>query len=259
VRLTGVVVAVDNFSGRMVYTLDDSSGICIECTCPAPSEQQPATNPNIPNHLNQNSAVANAFLNPAPIVVKNQTKEAVEPLPAPSVTTPLVPWDDVDVGVVVKVKGRIGKDWGQKSIEVIKIEIIRSTDQEVRCWNEVLAFKEDILREPWVVSEEEEKQCRKRAMREKQWKGGKTKEEREGKYKDPKTGKRGAEDERQRRREESDEHKRKRKEKEGEEIEHEVKRQKDRDGQGLNPKNKINYPSLAVRRRAAGKYDALGI
>jgi len=29
--------------------------------------------------------------------------------------------------------------------------------------------------------------------------------------------------------------------------------------EGLDPKNKINYPSLGVRRAAAGKYDALGL
>ena len=208
-------------------------------------------NPSIPGNLNQNPALVNAFTKPFPVVVKEEPKQTTKPL-APSVETPLVPWDDVDIGVVVKVKGKVGKDWGQKRIEIIQIEVIRSTDHEVRCWNEVLAFRKDILRNPWVVSEEEEEQCRKLATREKQWKGA------ERKDKEAKTRKRSTEEGRGRQHE-ADEHRRKRRGKDTQNIEHKGKRLKDRDGEGLNPKNKINYPSLTVRRRAAGKYDALGI
>ncbi len=44
------------------------------------------------------------------------------------------------------------------------------------------------------------------------------------------------------------------------EVGEKVKRRKEitSDKRGLDPANKINYPSLAVSRAAAGKYDALG-
>ena len=248
VRLTGVIVAVDNFSGKTIFTLDDSSGMCMECTCPGPLE--PTTNLGSPSNPMKNPAMANGVRNPA----RTTAKKTAEP-PAPSVATPLVPWDDVDVGAVVKVKGRVGTDWGRKRIEVIKIEIIRSTNQEVRCWDEVVAFRQDILRNHWVVTEVEEEAFRKVAMREKKWKS----REGMGKGTDVKVLKAVAEERRQRRHKETDEQRRKRKGKDSEKFEPASKRRKDQDGEGFVPQSKNNYPSSAVRRGAAGKYEALGI
>ena len=59
VRVTGVVVAVDEYAGKNVYTVDDSSGMCVECVCvaPTPAPKEPAI--AIPNHLNQIAAIHN--------------------------------------------------------------------------------------------------------------------------------------------------------------------------------------------------------
>jgi hypothetical protein len=70
------------------------------------------------------------------------------------------------VGAVVKIKGGINTFRDQKQVEIIKVEVLKSTDQEVRCWNEVLEFRKDVLRVPWVVTPEQEEKCRRRAMKE---------------------------------------------------------------------------------------------
>jgi len=146
VRLTGVIVAVDEFYGRKVYTLDDSSGKCIECTCPAPLPPKSTTLP------------------PAVTVTKPNAPQQPE---GPTVTNPKVPWDEVDVGAVVKIKGGIREFRDERQVEIIKVEVLRSTDQEVKCWNEVLAFRKDILSVPWVVTREQEEKYKRRAMRDK--------------------------------------------------------------------------------------------
>ncbi|KAG9233760.1 hypothetical protein BJ875DRAFT_463306 [Amylocarpus encephaloides] len=150
VRLTGLVVAVDEFYGRRVFTLDDSSGSCIECTSPAPPK---TIRPGLTNLATSVGA---------------ETKTNAEnqaPNTRPSVSNPTVPWELVDVGAVVKVKGVITIFREQKQVEMIKVDILRSIDQEVRCWNESLQFRREILETPWVVSQEQEEKCRRRARR----------------------------------------------------------------------------------------------
>lgn len=244
VRVTGVIVAVDEFSARRVYTIDDSSGMSIECTCPAPP---PAALP-VPTHLAQVTVTKEARTS----TVQNRNSAPEKPASStPSVETPLVPWDDIDVGSVVKIKGKPGAFRDVFQVNIIKLEVIRSTEQEVRCWNEVLAFRKEVLRVPWVVSQEAEDRFRKRAEREKQYKNS---SRRYGKSKTDKSKGKREEREKNVERRKGDES--------GDGRENErregKKRKLERD-EGLHPENKVNYPSLAVRRKLAGKYDALGI
>lgn len=258
VRITGVVVAVDEFKGKKVFTVDDSSGMCIECTAVAPP---PATDaPSLPPHLNQmaslmtvrntgNSKIVDSTIKREGKGGENKEKEKTagskgkeSAKVAPSVQSPAVPWDEVDVGTVVKVKGRVGNWWDTIQIEVIKIEALRCTDQEVRCWNEVLAFKRDVLSKPWVVSKEEEEKCRrgreKELRRARKGRVGKAVEDRDK------------------------EERRKRKEAERREVERndeDGKRRKAEEEDRLKSKAKVKYPSMAVLKAAKGKYDALGI
>jgi endo-1,3(4)-beta-glucanase len=244
VRITGVIVAVDKFSARKIYTIDDSSGMCIECTCPAPA---PAlTLPEVPGHLNQAGVQLTA---------KTDTKQA-QPT-TPSITEPLVPWDDLDVGVVVKIKGKPGQFRDMKQIEIVKAEVIRSTQQEVRCWDEVFAFRKEVLDVPWVVGKEEEEKLRRKAVKEKQFSRTKGKD---GRRKEESRKKRKEAEMREERHDES----KKRKEAEmKEKLEENKKRRKEKEAGGLKARNKVNCPSLAARKLAAekvkGKYDALGI
>jgi hypothetical protein len=246
VRVTGVIVAVDEYAGRNVYTVDDSSGMCIECVCVAPTPP-PKTETMVPAHLNQIALLNQAANAETKKDVGNGDTDRGKEKTAPSVQDPNVPWEEMDVGVVVKVKGRVGDFWKQKQVEVVKVEVLRSTDVEVRCWNEVMDFKRDVLGKAWVVSTEEEERCRRVRERE---------------LRHARNGKRGKEKERASNKEESngngerEEARRKRKGLEKKEVD--AKRRKEKD-EALKAKNKVNYPSLAVRRAAAGKYDALGI
>lgn len=241
VRITGVIVAVDEFTSRKVYTIDDSSGACIECTCPAPARTP--TLPGIPGPLNQTSVQPQ----PVKIAVKADTKQA-QPS-TPSVTAPLVPWDDLEVGVVVKIKGKPGQFREVKQVEIVKAEVLRGTQQEVKCWGEVLTFRKEVLNIPWVVKIEDEEKLRRKAAREEQFPRKRMKD---GKRKEFEI-------------KEKHQEKRKRTKETGmkERLEESKEREKEKEGQGLKAGNKVNYPSLAARKKileaAKGKYDALGI
>jgi hypothetical protein len=250
VRLTGIIVAIDEFSTRRVFTVDDSSGMCIECTCPAP----PPLVSTLPAHLGQGTAP-----NPIPLssalAVQNRKSAQVEQGSTPTVVAPSIPWQDIDVGTVVKVKGRPGSFRGVKQVDIIKVEALRSTEQEVRCWNEALAFRKEVLRNPWVVSREAEEKCRKRAEKEKQYRGSSRKHGRHKVDKSKGMGESKVEgniEGRRRKVGESDNSRREREKHQEEERKHDTE-------EGSKSDNKVNYPSMAVRRRLAGKYDALGI
>lgn len=249
-RITGVIVGVDEFSARKIYTIDDSSGSCVECTCPAPAPAP--TLPDVPGQLNQ------APVPPRPVPAKADTKQA-QPT-TPSITEPLVPWDDLDVGVVVKIKGKPGQFRDMKQIEIVKAEVIRSTQQEVRCWDEVFTFGKEVLNVTWVVSTEEEEKLRRKAAREKQVSrtGGK-----DGKRKEESKESRKKRKEVELQKEKYDESKKRKEAKMKEKLEESKKRKKEKEAEGLKARNKVNYPSLAARKMAAekvkGKYDALGI
>jgi endo-1,3(4)-beta-glucanase len=247
VRVTGVIVAVDEYPGKNVYTVDDSSGMCVECVCVAPVRVPKMGTIGVPTHLDQ---IASINQTASSISESKKQKGMAEgerkgnggDKTAPSVEEPIVPWDLMDVGTVIKVKGRIGDFWKQRQVEVVKVEVLWSTDQEVKCWNEVMDFRRDVLGKHWVVSRAEEEKCRRARERELRGKGKKARDK--------------GKDREEKRKEERDEVRRKRKE--IERREEEAKRRKERN-EAMNAQNKVNYPSLAARRAAAGKYDALGI
>ncbi|KAK0125602.1 hypothetical protein ONS95_000390 [Cadophora gregata] len=256
VRITGVVVAVDEFKGKKVFTVDDSSGMCIECTAVAPPPPPATDAPTLPSHLNQIASLMAVQTthdskhadnkNRVRGVDNEKEKEKTAASKGkesgkvvPSVQSPAVPWDQVDVGTVVKIKGKVGSWWDAIQLEVIKIEVLRCTDQEVRCWNEVMTFKRDVLSKSWVVSKEEEERCRmareKELRRARKGKGGRADAEKEKKRKD-------AERREIVRREED------------------AKRRKAKEEEWLKAQAKVKkYPSMAVLKAAKGKYDALGI
>ena len=264
VRVTGVIVAVDEYAGKNVYTVDDSSGMCIECVCVAPVPVLKKEGTDVSTHLDQiakiNQALASTSASTSTMNTRTTDlkwkgkaleKEYGMEKSGPSVQEPVVPWADMDVGTVVKVKGRVSEYWKQKQIEVVKVEVMRCTDQEVRCWDEVMNFRRDVLSKLWVVGKEEEEKCRRGRERELR----RAAKER-GKGKDWKGKNRMVgEDDSKRNREREDAMK---KRKELERKEEEAKRRKEK-MEVLKAKNKVDYPSLAVRRAAAGKYDALGI
>lgn len=285
VKVTGVVVAVDEFKEKRIYTLDDSSGACVECTAVAPPDA-PSPIPSVPKHLNQLAAIeahvakfgqeenGKGSGNVNAVVVRDKSDGNEGEKKTPSVQDPVVPWEEIDVGSIVKIKGRIGRNWlEQMQVEIIKVEVMKGLDAEVKAWNEIREFRNNVLEKPWVVSNEEEEKCRKIKERELR-KAQKRAREEKGKGKHKKSTEQ-REKEHERAGERTDKHLgqrslkrdeyysgdiKKRKDLERvQKLDGVVKRRKEMDGESLGSKNKINYPSLAVRKAAAGKYDALGI
>ncbi|KAJ5050545.1 uncharacterized protein L3040_002422 [Drepanopeziza brunnea f. sp. 'multigermtubi'] len=241
VRITGVVVAMDQYPGKRVYVVDDSSGMNIECAAAAPVSSPINEAPAVPKHLDQIASLMAAKPSNAPPKKPERMKETQgeEKNTSPSVQTPMVPWDEIDVGMVVKVKGRVNSRWDIIQIEVVKVEVMRCTDQEVRCWNEIMAFKRDVSDRPWVVSKEQEEKCRR--LKERELRGSKN-------------GGRRAESREQRKKRKDDEKKAAERREERKES---VKRK--RDDERTRKRTKAGYPSTAVMKVAAGHHAAVGI
>lgn len=133
VRIVGVVVAIDEFYSNRVYTVDDSTGECIECSTKIPKP----TDSNRSNGLDHET-----------------TAEA----PAPD------PYSDIDVGMVVEVKGSVRIFRDQKQIKIQKLQRVRSTNQEVQFWNKIREFRREVLSRPWVLERKEVRRCKKQHM-----------------------------------------------------------------------------------------------
>lgn len=120
-----MVVAVDEFPHRRIYTVDDSDGLCIECVA------------DVPKLDSHESAMAAATTIPK----------------------------DVDVGTVVDVKGGLALFRGNKQIKIEKMTVLRSTDEEVVLWEKARQFRGDVLDKPWKLTDREIRRCRKEAER----------------------------------------------------------------------------------------------
>lgn len=166
VRVTGVVVSTDQLPRKRIYVVDDSSGMNIECTAVAPAPLPVLDAPARPSQPKPLASLPAAPGPRAPTRPDSAREKAGHHDAPPSIQRPVVPWEEVEVGSVVKVKGRVSERWNTIQIEAIKVEVMRCSDHEVRCWNEVMAFKRDVLGRPWVVGKQEEEQCRRTKERE---------------------------------------------------------------------------------------------
>ena len=295
---------MDEFFQRRVITVDDGSGACVECACAVPptpvaaaasstsTSSSTATGTAFPNkpapvQLDQFRVQITAPTKGGISVAGNRPKSgtrvdghgdnnesskneasgenaARKRTEQPSAKAPQIPWAELDVGTVVKIKGQITSFRDVKQIDVVKVEVLRGTAAEVKCWDEVLSFRRDIISKPWVVTAEQEEKCRRDRE------DSLRRERRKGRYDSragttSMTGSRGGSgrervDVDERRRGQRDERKRGREPRDMEENEKTMKRRKDTDtDKGLDPKDRVNYPSMAVRRRVVGRHDALGI
>lgn len=146
VRIAGIVVAVDVYPGRRIYTVDDNSGVCIECLVDVPR--------------------TDAALTAAVAATKPDSKTTSKPnlaTPAPKRVVPV----DVNVGTIIDVKGGLSLFRGQKQIKILKATVLRSTEQEVAFWEKTRKFRQDILMKPWKLTDKEVRRCRKEEERRK--------------------------------------------------------------------------------------------
>jgi Telomere regulation protein Stn1 len=145
VRVAGVVVAIDDFHNRRIYTVDDSSGSTIECVVKVP---QPPAGSDRALGAKQESVAAKA----SKTTVAETNQEQSQKLDS-----------EVDVGHIIDIKGGVGIFRDMKQILVEKITHLRSTEQEVRFWEKVTQLRNEVLNQPWVLSEREVRKCRRKA------------------------------------------------------------------------------------------------
>ncbi|EFZ02590.2 telomere regulation protein [Metarhizium robertsii] len=144
VRVVGPVVAIDEFHGRRVYTIDDSSGKCIEALI---NMQPPTPVNNVAELQYQPGTAAGDAANPGALHILD----------------PPGPYGNVDVGDVVDVKGALSTFRDEKQIKIEKLLIVKSTAQEVKMWGRRSKFRHEVLDNPWILSDKEIRRCRKEA------------------------------------------------------------------------------------------------
>lgn len=135
VRVVGMVVAIDQFANKRCFTIDDSSGMCIEALVDLP--------------------------NPA----KTQSSDADEATPKDTRTPIPDLYDHVEVGHAVDVKGQLTIFRNERQIRVEKIAMVKSTAQEVALWEKRDKFRREVLGKQWTVNDKQLRRCRKEAER----------------------------------------------------------------------------------------------
>lgn len=128
-------MAIDLYRGWRVYTVDDSTGVCIEC--------------------NVMVSTTGLTTDAAGSAVQNRHGGDSQTGPAQATTGAVAlaadPYPDIDVGMVVDVKGNLRLFRDNKQIKIQKMQRVKSTDQEVQFWNKIKTFRKDVLSQPWVV------------------------------------------------------------------------------------------------------------
>ena len=133
VRISGVVIAVDEFGPWRAYTVDDSSGATVECLV------------NLPKPSSGNDRVCSNLA---------AAQQPPQPKPIDS---------DISVGDIIDVKGGIKIYRQTRQIMAEKIVRLRSTEQEVQFWEKVTALRKEVLQQPWVLDRKTVRKCRKEA------------------------------------------------------------------------------------------------
>ncbi|PQE16928.1 ob-fold nucleic acid binding domain-containing protein [Rutstroemia sp. NJR-2017a BBW] len=146
IKLLGVVVSIDDFGRRRVYTIDDGSGACVECVAllPAPSPSLFL----VPSTIDSSNPTSMNSANPT----KNKESEP------PSAANPSIPWSLISECSILRVLGMVDQFNGMLQLQVVKVTVVGSTDVERKWWDECADFKRDVLGKEWVLSQEEIRQ-----------------------------------------------------------------------------------------------------
>ena len=73
----------------------------------------------------------------------------------------------LDIGSVVKAKGTISEFRGIKQLDLKRIWVVATTDEEAQAWEETATYKKEVLSKPWHVSSGEHKQIKAKIKSEK--------------------------------------------------------------------------------------------
>lgn len=131
VRVVGVVVAIDDITSRYsALTLDDGSGATVELKIVRDSPEEQGLKVPTSTTTISNVNVISQF----------------------GVFEITVDHRNLDIGTVLKAKGTISEFRGVKQLELKRVQIVSSTDEEAQAWAETAAFKSTVLSIPWRVT-----------------------------------------------------------------------------------------------------------
>lgn len=134
VYLVGVVVSYEDFhERRWLLIIDDCSGATIEVTCPKPERRTDGERGKSTDEQLRPGATISAEE-----LARDNTMASVE------------------VGSVIKVKGKVGTFRDIRQIQLERIAIVPDTNAEMRFMEQRTKFKTEILSKPWSVSPEEQ-------------------------------------------------------------------------------------------------------
>ncbi|KAG5929934.1 hypothetical protein E4U42_003866 [Claviceps africana] len=145
-RIVGSVVAIDEFLGRRVYTLDDSSGRCMEAWVFLQSQAPGRPSPG----------VQLASTDASSTVAAGKDKIGCGALPS-------LAYDEIDIGHVLDVKGSLCLYKGEMQMKIEKFALVKSTAQEMLLWRKRSQFQRDVLNRPWVLEPRVIRRCRREA------------------------------------------------------------------------------------------------
>ncbi|KAF2003608.1 hypothetical protein P154DRAFT_543685 [Amniculicola lignicola CBS 123094] len=145
VRLVGVIVAIDDITTRYTnLTIDDGSGANVELKI-----------------VRLTPDVYNSVESPSNTVVDN-----VDVITRPGIFKVAVDGRPLDLGTVIKAKGTLAEFRGNKQLELKRISIVDTTDEEAQAWSEAAEFKRDVLSIPWRITSAEHKKITREIKRE---------------------------------------------------------------------------------------------
>lgn len=131
VCVVGVIVAIDDINVKYsVLTIDDGSGANIELKIVRvpPGVSNPAGSSSITRIANVNVISQFGLFD---IMIDDQR---------------------VDVGTVIKAKGTISEFRGVKQMDLNRVWIVTTTNDEAHAWSETASFKQNTLSVPWHLS-----------------------------------------------------------------------------------------------------------
>jgi hypothetical protein len=131
VCVVGVIVAIDDINiWYTVLTIDDGSGANIEVKIVRiPPPEKDATYSSPETQIENVSIISQ--LGVFEVMVGNQV---------------------LDIGSVIKAKCTISEFRGVKQLEMKRVWVINTTNEEAQAWAEVATFKRDVLSKPWHLS-----------------------------------------------------------------------------------------------------------
>jgi len=163
VSLTAVIVAVEDVASKYaLLTLDDGSGanIVVKITRLPPDIVRTA---ECPSNTSVDNVNVRTEIGSFDVVVDGQV---------------------LDIGSVVKVKCTVEEWKGMKQLQLKRIRLIMSTEEEIRTWEELSRWKRDIIGAPWVLESETLKNLEQedRNERKKMWEKDRATEEKQKAY-----------------------------------------------------------------------------